>query len=937
MFLKSLSTSDMFKLLQDRKDSAVAQGLSGILLSMESTVADSLENIKINFPSFTEHGFQHSIRIIDYIYCISSEALRNNLSDVELFSFIMSSLFHDIGMTLTDIPDKDQQRSNHHMYAKEPIKIYFRDYLKSIPESRRFYDCVSFVCEAHGRDISELYDDTTFRNEDTIQGQRLRYGLLAILLRIGDLMDLEEGRTNEFFMHINSYNHMNKISIEHHERHLEVKEYNYDSEFIRIIVKTKNRDRFQIWDEWLRYLDTEIMYANTHYLGRTKIKDKFHFSFPEVVFTIIPADNADFTIEEIRFQIDDKGILWDIITKSIYTNELDYIRELVQNAIDASLLKYYLNEEFPIKLKSPRSWQINDKITILYSEIRGELYICDNGIGMSEADIRNYLFKAADSGYKYRKVRDEFEFPSIAKFGIGFIACLTKVKKIIVISESNDHMKVKAEIVEKSNIAFIEKIKKDYKTGTYFGLTLKNKIYFKELITYLKDTIVYPSLGIQIFDLDNFVVLNNKINAIKINDIDLFNYEIIYSIINQKDIINEKRSDVIDPYIQDHKLLNEIASLRGKQVEDELIKDKINDMLKFVSSKSLIKNNIQELLLKNDIQLLSKNISVLRSEVDNKLKEYPEFDFEIGYRAISNIVDYDVLNVALDNNFNVISKNCDNKVKRCKGMGLLFIKTYINDSDIGIEWQAVNAFIYKDGEIEQNIIRINYDYEANNDDDDNLEYYNNVISLDHLKDVDYEMNLMYEEEINVDFYENILNNKEDTKNNKLYERYYDLLHLYKKDFYLLEGLDLDNLKMIDLVYNSKKPKKFFENFYDLFGESTEIKESKFYQDGILIHFNPQLLIPLGVGWSMCNLTADARFDLNVSRHEINMSRENIDLWIKKYGKIIQEKVVQRCTEVFNKTGLKFSINKIINDSGEDNYFENICRDNIKEILKSYSN
>lgn len=89
MFLKSLSTSDMFKLLQERKDSAVAQGLSGILLSMESTVADSLENIKINFPSFTEHGFQHSIRIIDYIYCISSEALRNNLSDVELFSFIL--------------------------------------------------------------------------------------------------------------------------------------------------------------------------------------------------------------------------------------------------------------------------------------------------------------------------------------------------------------------------------------------------------------------------------------------------------------------------------------------------------------------------------------------------------------------------------------------------------------------------------------------------------------------------------------------------------------------------------------------------------------------------------------------------------------------------------------------------------------------------------
>ena len=926
----------MFKLLQERKDSTVAQGLTGILLSMESTIANSLENIKVNFPSFTEHGFQHSIRIIDYVYYISSESMKKRLSDVELFCFIMSALFHDIGMTLTDIADKDLQRSNHHMYAKGPIEIYCRDYLKSIPENRRIYDCVSFVCEAHGRDISELYDDATFRIEDTIQGQHLRYGLLAIFLRIGDLMDLEEGRTNEFFMHMNCNNHMNNISIEHHERHLEVKEYNYTPEFIKIIVKTKNRDRFQIWDEWIKYLDTEIMFANTHYFGRTKNQDKFRFSFPEVIYKIIPAENADFTIEEIRFQIDDKGILWDIITNSIYTNELDYVRELVQNAIDANLLKYYLDKEFKINYKSPRSWEINDKISVLYSESRGQLYICDDGIGMSESDIRNYLFKAADSGYKYREMRDEFNFPSIAKFGIGFIACLTKVKKIIVISESKDHPQVKAEIAEKSNIAFIEKFVKSNRIGTYFGLTLKNKFTFIELLKYLSETIVYPSLGIQIFNLDDFVVLNKKINAIKIDDTDSFDYDIINTIINEEHNIEDKRNYVIEPYRQDHKLLTEIALLHGVEKENKVIMDKINVMLKFAGPKSLIKNNIQDMLLKNDIQLLNKNISVYRGVVDEQLKAFPQFHHEIRNKRIPNIVDYDVLNIELNNDLSIKSKNYDLQVKNCKGMGMIYIKTHIDDPELGIEWQSVNAFIYKDGEIEQNLIKITSYNDNENDNDFYDDCDNNVISLEQLEDVDYEMNLMFEEEINEDFYENIIKQKDDgIKDNKLYENNYDLVFLYENDFYIQRGLDLDNLKIIDLVNDLKEPKKFFDPLSDLYGKSTEIRDSKFYQDGILMHFNPQLLIPLGVGWSICNLTADARFDLNVSRHEINMSRENIDLWLNTYGTIIQRKVVERCTKVFDMLGLKISINKNIKVNGEDSYFENRCCENIKVILKNY--
>lgn len=161
--------------------------------------------------------------------------------------------------------------------------------------------------------LEELYDDTDFRKVDRIEGQVLRYGLLAILLRVGDLMDLEEGRICEFNMHLN-------------------------------------------------------------------------------------------------------------------TNEFDYVREVIQNAIDATLLKIYLDDEEDIKYKSPRSWKCNDKVIVAYSQKQGVLWIEDYGIGMSEGELSKYLFKTANSGYKYMKKR-EFVFPAIAQFGIGFVACLTKAEK----------------------------------------------------------------------------------------------------------------------------------------------------------------------------------------------------------------------------------------------------------------------------------------------------------------------------------------------------------------------------------------------------------------------------------------------------------------------------------------------------------------------------
>lgn len=500
MVQQSLETCGMYNLLIKRENN-VAKSLSGILGLIEPEVAKTLEYIKTQFPNFTEHGMQHSLRIINYIYSIMSEDLKQNISDVEIFCFIMAAFFHDMGMTLVDVEDKDNQRTNHHLYAYRPIKNFFEKYMQMLVERRRLEKCIIFVSEAHGRSIEELYNDNDFRKIETIEGQVLRYGLLAILLRIGDLMDLEEQRVCEFNMHMNLEYYNNPVSLVHNRRHLDDITYNYSPSKITVSVLTDDREKYKVWSQWLEYLDEEIMYANTHYLIGENSDFFRNYKLPEVIKCVKPSENAKFAVEEIRFQVDDTGALWDIITKSVYTNEFDYIRELIQNAIDATLLKIYLDDKENIEYQSPRSWHCNDKVMIAYSQKEGTLWVEDYGTGMNENELSNYLFKTANSGYKYMKKR-EFMFPAIAKFGIGFVACLTKADKIQILTRTQSDNGINAEIESKSTIAFIEKNIQRAWQGTTVILHVKEKYSFDELKDYVFTYFGCPSVEIDLVDVD---------------------------------------------------------------------------------------------------------------------------------------------------------------------------------------------------------------------------------------------------------------------------------------------------------------------------------------------------------------------------------------------------------------------------------------------------
>ena len=907
MIQRSLERSGLYQLLINRNNS-VAHGLAGMLILIEPEVAKTLEYIKTQFPGFTEHGMQHSLRIIEYIYGIMSEELKQNISDVEIFCFIMAAFFHDMGMALTDIEYKDEQRKNHHLYAAKPIKEFFDKYMQRFSEKRRLERCIIYISEAHGKSIEELYDDADFRKVDRIEGQVLRYGLLAILLRVGDLMDLEEGRICEFNMHLNSNYYNDSESMLHNSRHSDVKTYNYSSDRIYIAILTDDRQKYKIWMDWINYLDREVMYANTHYLtGKTS--DFFrNYELPEVVKSVEPSDSAKFEVEEIRFQVDETGALWDILTKSIYTNEFDYVREVIQNAIDATLLKIYLDDEEDIKYKSPRSWKCNDKVIVAYSQKQGVLWIEDYGIGMSEGELPKYLFKTANSGYKYMKKR-EFVFPAIAQFGIGFVACLTKAEKIKILTRARGQSSIGAEIEAQSTVAFIEKnIERDY-PGTTIMIQVKEKYSFSELKEYISKYFHYPSVEIDLVDTDILQKYTTEENLFNISS----------GFLRRIGYIKQRQEDELNKILPDITFLRKIT---GILIDNEKADVLINEIYKILNDNFFdtdVMKNIRSIVdgieVRNDraIQKIWKEVNQQKDIVDKKKKRYSEFLFQIHRREIEKIVDYKQLVLEIDNEFNT-KKISTEIIKNEDAKGIIFIPTNFVDYDLGIEWRSINAFLFEHGRITKCIIKKVWDSM------EDQVVYDDIFSIDEMNDIEYEI-VEREEEIRSEKYYEEMSKKTFHEDYEEYKDLYDILILKNNNFYEIYGIDIETMGNIYEYNVDTGGSKFLECIVtvpeDYNGEKFNFKKSKLWQDGILLNFNPQYITPMGFCYVKANFTTEARFELNASRHELNNNREVINKWNKKIGNIIQKKVAENCISVLRENNIDFEINNLLAQDEED--------------------
>ena len=130
--------------------------------------------------------------------------------------------------------------------------------------------------------------------------------------------------------------------------------------------------------------------------------------------------------EQTSFQagIDFESIL-RIISKQVYETPLAFIRENVQNCVDAVRIQAHRDGGLP----QDDCYQIN--VTVA----DGKIVVQDNGIGMTADDLRNYFWTIGASG---KRTEEALAAGCVGTFGIGGFANFGVCGTLEVISQTRD-------------------------------------------------------------------------------------------------------------------------------------------------------------------------------------------------------------------------------------------------------------------------------------------------------------------------------------------------------------------------------------------------------------------------------------------------------------------------------------------------------------------
>ena len=405
------------------------------------------------FPTFTLHDGTHLAGVCKWMIRLLGDK-KDDLTFEEAAMLVMAACCHDIGMSVSDDQRKELEAELATGDYTEEWLEYFRKYpgdevayhesrtvteemlRKYIREnhSRRISEQLPHewpdaltrrgihretlirVCESHGESLSELFDLLPLADCDL--------NLCVVLLRLADLLDYDAARAPE-----NLFRHLGLDHPETAEQKISREEWkkNRSGWFGEIregmIPYTARFADPQTEHEvmgYLAWLRSELILCN-EFLSRFSKR----WQGLELPYRVVEnVERVGYEAGDFHLTMDQDRILELLTGENLYSDPGVFVRELLQNAIDAVLTRRRLDPGFGEK---------GGKIVVhtwMDNEGYGWFRIEDDGIGMDEHIVKDYFLKVGRSYYtsdEYKaamihKVRDT-DFTPTSRFGIGILSC----------------------------------------------------------------------------------------------------------------------------------------------------------------------------------------------------------------------------------------------------------------------------------------------------------------------------------------------------------------------------------------------------------------------------------------------------------------------------------------------------------------------------------
>lgn len=232
-------------------------------------------------------------------------------------------------------------RRNHAKRAEEHLNKRTDLRSLSFQIESRFYKYVATCSKLHGEDFSEIFH--IYKREWCSYGT-CHPAFIAALLRIGDLLDIDNNRFDCIILE--NYGALPQISQIHKLKHESVEHIYYARGTIEITARSMDKDVCKCLNDWFAYLKSDVQQVIFHW-GELA-PESFggcEFSLPDLK---VYYNNELFrSMVDHEFQVNKNMLIDLVIGRNLYNSKLDFIREYLQNSLDASKMKLWieLNDE----------------------------------------------------------------------------------------------------------------------------------------------------------------------------------------------------------------------------------------------------------------------------------------------------------------------------------------------------------------------------------------------------------------------------------------------------------------------------------------------------------------------------------------------------------------------------------------------------------------
>ena len=549
----NITNTELWKYLAENTEGQkYARGISKVCFDACEATALITETL----PNFTKHDSSHSASVCNWMV----KLIGNNISILsyeEVALLITIACCHDVGMKLSksnkealmkELKDnrfgsdlEEYFENNQEMYERYKSRDINADNTELFEEIIR-----SFVRKRHHLRVEEEMGEESFdgliglRKKDIFllcksHGENLgsyekfeeptnaRLYLCAILLRLADILNFDCSRTSEIkFINSGLNNPKSNEEIISSKEHILNRICSWKINNVsNSVVCTGKCDDNQIMHDIMRYIEWvryEVEQSNK-LLNMIMTNDN-----PLIINNVKQDLTGDFESGDFKISFNAKNIIELLGSENIYGEKQAFLSELIQNSTDAIYVRANIDKDFLIE---------QGKIDIYLWEKEDYVFvrIDDNGIGMDKNVIKNYFLTVGESYYKssdFNKVLREGKnkFTPINGFGIGILSCFMNDPDVYMEVETRgltadketyrmnitslegyyslyklERNKNTYSLLKPDNIEILDGYNREIGTSVCLKYKSNSNKNAESLFRYLKDNVIFPTLDINIYNI----------------------------------------------------------------------------------------------------------------------------------------------------------------------------------------------------------------------------------------------------------------------------------------------------------------------------------------------------------------------------------------------------------------------------------------------------